>query len=182
MSDQEQDYHLLEQLKAGNTHAFAAVYQMHRKWLSVVALFILEDEAEVQDLIQEVFIDFWDKKRFIQIGPPYNIKAYLHQSVRNRCLDKARRKKVTRKRMENLTAFYEPLCFPENRLENQELRLQLNNAIQQIPPLSAQVFHLTYLEHKTRNEIAMEMGISPNTVRNQLVRAVKILRGKLKNA
>ena len=142
---------------------------------------ILEDETEVQDLIQDFFIDFWANKRFMHIGPPYNIKAYLHLSVRNRCFDKVRREKVRQKRMERASMIYEPLYLPEDRLATQELRLQLNNAINQVPKLSAQVFRLTYLEQKSRNEIASQMGISPNTVRNQLVRAVKILRQRLQN-
>jgi RNA polymerase sigma-70 factor (family 1) len=181
MPGNEQDRLLLEQLKAGDSSAFTTLYNTHRKWLAITAMTILEDEEEVQDLIQDFFIDFWSNQRFCQIGPPYNIRAYLHLSIRNRCFDKVRRKKVRQKRMERISMIYEPLYLPEDRLANQELRLQLNNAIDQVPPMSAQVFRLTYLEQKSRNEIASQMGISPNTVRNQLVRAVKILRQRLQN-
>ncbi len=78
----------------------------------------------------------------------------------------------------------EEACPPEIPLEMREWQRQiswsLNMAISKIPPLSARVFELSYIQHKTRLEVALEMGVSPHTVKNQLVRAMKILRNQLK--
>jgi len=181
----EQDIYLLDQLKAGDSEAFAYLYNKHRKWLAVAAVSILKDEADALDLIQDFFSDFWQKKLFLKIQAPYNIESYLHQCVRNRCLDRIRRRQVAKRRNNDLVEGMEEHYIPENRMETDERRQQLSNAleaaIQNVPAQSAKVFTLTYLQNKSRAEVASEMGISPNTVKNQLVRAIKILREKLKN-
>ncbi|KAA2238786.1 sigma-70 family RNA polymerase sigma factor [Chitinophaga agrisoli] len=185
----EQDLILLTQLKAGNTGAFADFYEKYRKYLMVVAISLLDDEMEAQDLVQEFFIDFWEKKLYAKIDPDQNkreevvIKNYVHRIIFNRCMDRLGLRKTRQRRMDSMPT-PEVVCPPENRLEAQERQQQLGAslaaAINKVPPLSAKVFELAYIQHKSRTEIATVMGVSPNTVKNQLVRAVKILRTQLK--
>lgn len=189
MSIQEQDIILLQQLKAGDERAFATFYARYRKYLMVAAVSLLEDQMEAQDVVQEFFIDCWQKQLFNKIDPAYNkgdagpVKGYIHRIIYNRCLDRLKKRKSMQKRMNDLPA-PEMACQPENRIENLEWQHQLGMAIQsainKVPPLSARVFQLAYIEHKSRLEIATLMGVSPHTVKNQLLRAVKILRSQLK--
>lgn len=189
MSVQEQDRLLLEQLKAGDERAFAVFYDRYRKYLMVAAVSLLEDEMEAQDVVQDFFIDFWRKQLFNKIDPLYNkgdggpIKGYIHRIIYNRCLDKISQRKSRQHRIEVMPS-PDMSCPPENRIENREWQQQmgmaLQSAISKVPPLSARVFQLSYIEHKSRNEIATIMGVSPHTVKNQLLRAVKILRTQLK--
>jgi RNA polymerase sigma-70 factor (ECF subfamily) len=189
MTVNEQDLYMLDQLKAGNQHAFSEFYTRYRKYLMVVAVSLLADEMEAQDLVQEFFIDFWQKQLFNRIDPGYNngegeiFKGYIHRAVYNRCLDRLSRHKSRQQRIENMPA-PDIMCPPEYRIENREWQQQLGTSLQaaidKVPPMSAKVFQLAYIQHKSRLEIATMMGVSPNTVKNQLVRAVKILRSHLK--
>jgi RNA polymerase sigma-70 factor (ECF subfamily) len=189
MSNQEQDIIILEQLKAGSEQAFATFYAKYRKYLMVAAVSMLEDQMEAQDVVQDFFIDFWQKQLFNRIDPAYNrgdggpVKGYIHRIIYNRCLDKLSQRKSRQQRIEDMPA-PELVCQPENRTENrewqQQLGIALQSAINKVPPMSARVFQLAYIEHKSRQEIATLMGVSPNTVKNQLLRAVKILRSQLK--
>lgn len=183
MPDYEQDIILLNRLKAGDEGALTYLYNKYRKWLMLVALTVLGNskDLEAQDIVQEFFIDFWEKKLYRKIGPPFTVRTYLYRCIYNRCLNKIRDNKVEQKRRDRFSLITEHLQLPEHRVENKELYLQLDAAIRDVPPLSAQVFRLTYIDHKSRKEIASEMGISPHTVRNQLVRAIAILRNRLKN-
>lgn len=191
MSGYEQDIILVDQLKAGSEEAFAELYNCHRKWLIIVALTVLgnRDEMEAQDLVQQFFIDFWERKLINNIAHPRALKAYLHRSIYNRCLDRIESKKVEQKRKENLFAISLTEQLPEHyrlekedkAIEDRELNARLNAAINEMPTACARVFELAYLHHKNRNEIAKELGTSPNTVKNQLVFALKILRKKFKN-
>jgi len=186
---QEQDIFLLEQLKAGDERAFAVFYNRYRKYLMVAAVSLLEDEMEAQDLVQEFFIDFWQKQLFNKIDPLYNkgeagpVKAYIHRIIYNRCLDRIARRKTRKHRLDTMPS-PEMSCPPESRIEASEWQQQIGQALQsaisKVPPLSAQVFQLSYIEHKSRHEIATIMGVSPHTVKNQLLRAVKIMRSQLK--
>jgi RNA polymerase sigma-70 factor (ECF subfamily) len=189
MSAHEQDITLLEQLKAGSEQAFAVFYARYRRYLMVAAVSLLEDEMEAQDLVQDFFVDFWERQLYFRIDPGFNkgegevIKYYIHRIVYNRCLDRLAQRKSRQHRMDGMPA-PDLMCQPENRMENLEWQRQLSNALgtamSKVPPLSAKVFDLAYIQHKSRHEIAAEMGVSPNTVKNQLVRAVKILRSQLK--
>jgi len=189
MSVQEQDILLLQQLKAGNEQAFAVFYGKYRKYLMVAAFSLLEDEMEAQDIVQDFFIDFWQRRLFNKIDPAYNkgdggpIKGYIHRIIYNRCLDRISQRKSRQHRIEAMPS-QDIACPPENRIENREWQQQLGAALQaainKVPPLSAKVFQLAYIQHKSRNEIASLMGVSPHTVKNQLLRAVKILRSQLK--
>lgn len=190
MSIYDQDIILVEQLKAGDTDAFAELYERHRQWLIVIALTVLgnEDEMEAQDLVQQFFIDFWERSLIKNLNNPATLKAYLHRSIFNRCLDRIESRKVEQKRKANLALISSTLQLPENHrlekedkeIEHNELNARLRAALEEMPSTCAKVFELAYLQHKNRKEIAHEMGTSPNTVKNQLVHALKILRQKFK--
>ncbi len=67
-------------------------------------------------------------------------------------------------------------------IELSELGAQIQAAIAEIPaPAARRAFELSYLENKSQKEIADEMNISLGTVKNQVSRALKIVREKLSN-
>jgi len=183
----EQEKLLLERLKAGDSAAFEQLYSQHRNHLKMAALYLLQDEAEAQDLVQEFFIDLWQKQIYQNIHPsakgtPF-IRNYLHKIISNRCKNRLKIKNTWEQRLNNL-----PLAgttpSPEYHIVHHEqehhLRTALNAAMAAVPPLSAKVFRLSYMEQKSRQEVADLMGISPHTVKNQLARALKYLRAELK--
>jgi len=184
-----QDLMLLEHLKAGEPAAFAAFYEKYRRYLMIVAASLLDDEMEAQDLVQEFFIDFWEKRLYMKIDPMQSkgdgvvIKSYVHKVVYNRCMDRLSQRKSKQRRLAAMPQPDEAIA-PQIRMEieewQQQLSWSLSTAIGKIPPLSARVFELSYIQHKSRLEVALEMGVSPHTVKNQLVRAMKVLRNHLK--
>jgi len=189
MSVYEGDVILLEQLKAGQAAAFATFYEKYRRYLMIVAISLMDDEMEGQDVVQEFFIDFWERKLYMKIDPRQSkceataIKNYVHKVVYNRCMDKLKERRVKQNKIAHMPV-QEEACAPEIRMEAEQWQHQLswslNTAIAKIPPLSARVFELSYVQHKSRLEVALEMGVSPHTVKNQLMRAMKILRHHLK--
>lgn len=178
MAEWMDDITILERLRSGEVEAFNQCYRKYRDLLMMVAMAILDNDAEAQDKVQDTFLDFWDKKQYLKVDS--SLKNFLYTAIKNRCLNQLKRNEVLRRRVEEIfiSSRYET---PDKRMENNELGKELRAAIKEIPPKSAQVFQLAYLEHKSRNEIAEEMGISPNTVKAQLDRALKVLRSQLKN-
>jgi len=63
--------------------------------------------------------------------------------------------------------------------EQNELWDHLSLVLPKVPPMSAKVFQLTYVSGFNRKEVAELMGISPSTVKHQLARSLRILRGLL---
>jgi RNA polymerase sigma-70 factor (family 1) len=184
MSMIDNDILLLEQLKARDLHAFAVFDKTYRAWLEVVAVTVLQNQVESQEIVQEFLIDFWDKELYssIRIHTDKSLKSYLFTSIKNRCLNFIDKDQVRKKRfyriLEALPDHYE---LPVSMLENTELKERLINAIGQLSERQSQIFNLAYLGGKSRKEIAHVLNIAEETVKKQIANALKKLRANLKN-
>jgi RNA polymerase sigma-70 factor (ECF subfamily) len=168
---------VLKYLREGDVRVFEQCYNTYRKPLQAAAFVLLQDEEEAKDVVQELFIDLWEKKSYMTITG--SVKSYLFIAVKNRCLNQLRKTDIRRKHLANI--LLEPganiTTTPDNRLEQRQEREELSAALQQLlHPQTYRVVELAYLDGKNRKEIAAETGTSPNTIRNQLVRAMDILR------
>lgn len=135
------------------------------------------DTSTAEDLAQEVFLRFWEKRHKIQINS--SVGAYIRRMAINEGLGYLRRNK----RWEQ-TAF-EPGDEPgvddsaEEQFLHQEMQANVTAAINQLPPKCRMVFQLSRYEELTYREIADQMEISVKTVENQMGKALRVLRGKL---
>ncbi|MFY0255753.1 RNA polymerase sigma factor [Chitinophaga sp. 30R24] len=181
MSASINDIELLAQLKTGSLSAFQYFYNAYRHWLYLTALSILRNETEAQELVQDLFIDFWQKdlSTRIDLSSTNSLKNFLFVSIRNRCLNKIAKDATRNKRLKDIT-LPDTYTYPHSRLENNELKEQLENAISQLPERQSIAFRLAYQEHKTRKEIAAFMDTSEETVKKQVANALKTLRASLK--
>lgn len=175
------DITLLEKLKAGDQQAFDHLYVTYRHWLFISAMTILRNEASAEELVQEFFIDFWQRRLYhnIDARTSSSLRNFLFVSIKNRCLNQLSKDKTRKNRLDQFF-LSEDFMPPENRLENEELGNRLEHAIAQLPPRQCEVFKMAYLFQKTRKEIAIEMNISEETVKKQLSLALKTLRLYLK--
>jgi RNA polymerase sigma-70 factor (family 1) len=181
MSASINDIELLAQLKTGSLPAFQYFYSAYRQWLYVTAVSILKNETEAQELVQDLFIDFWQKdlSSRIDLSTTNSLKNFLFVSIRNRCLNKIAKDATRNKRLKDIM-LPETYTYPQDRLENNELKEQLETAISQLPERQSIAFRLAYQEHKTRKEIAAFMDTSEETVKKQVANALKTLRASLK--
>lgn len=181
MSASINDTELLAQLKTGSLAAFRHFYNAYREWLYFTAFTILKNEVEAQELVQEFFIDFWQKDlgARIDLSTTNSLKNFLFVSVRNRCLNRIARDATRNKRLKDIM-LPETYTLPKTRLENNELKEQLETAISRLPERQSIAFRLAYEEHKTRKEIAAFMDTSEETVKKQVANALKTLRASLK--
>jgi len=181
MSANINDIELLAQLKSGSAVAFQHFYESYREWLYVTAYTILKNETEAQELVQDFFIDFWEKdlSARIDLSTTGSLKNFLFVSVRNRCLNKIAKDSTRNKRLKDIM-LPDTYTIPQSRLENNELKEQLETAISQLPERQSVAFRLAYQENKTRKEIAAFMDTSEETVKKQVANALKTLRASLK--
>jgi len=170
---------LLALLKAGDEAAFTALFNKYSPVLYLEAFYRLKDHEEAQDIVQHIFAWIWQHKDSIRTDMP--LKQYLFRAARNKCIDKHRKSKTV-SHFNRDYLYTKETGSSQIPLERKELSQQLNNAINAISaPASRRAFQLLYQEGKSHKTIAIEMGINVQTVKNQVSRALKILRGKLKN-
>ncbi len=154
-------------MAASLTSAFLA----QRHSLMWTLMRIVRDRKTAEDLTQETFLR---ARQAIDAGPIDHIEAFLHQTARNLALDHARRHR-RRSRFERtdttegeLTAVASDEPSPEAIVIQRERLRLLEQALSALPSRAQQVWRLSRLEKWPHARIAAHLGVSPNTVFNDL--------------
>lgn len=131
-----------------------------------------------EEIVAEVFANFWQKRVFENITVSY--QAYLYKAVRYRAYNYL---KFELKRTAELTSaddITEQSLSPDAQLHYNDLTRKVDDLIQQLPPQSRKAFQLNRLEGKKYTEIAEELEISVSAVERLISRALAKLRQGLK--
>lgn len=132
---------------------------------------------EAEDMIHEIFTSLWQRRSLINIKSQH--RNYLLRAVHLQYAQYCRRSTVIKKYEYQITSSSIG-NYQNNPIENKELNSQLRLAIDSISaPACRKIFTLAYIEDKKCNEIASELKIKPQVVRNQITRALKIIRQQL---
>ncbi|SEN69176.1 hypothetical protein SAMN04488505_1124 [Chitinophaga rupis] len=81
--EQHNDKQLLRRLRTGDPNALNDAYRQYRVWLLVVATTYLTDEAEAKTLVEDFFIECWDKNLFKDVRVP--LRTFLFKTLTERC-------------------------------------------------------------------------------------------------
>lgn len=163
----------------GDEKAFEQLFKSLYKSLCSSANVFLNDPDEAEETVQNVFLALWEKREKMEIN--ISVKAYLHTAVRNAALNKLKHSKVKAgyaKEQEYLASHAESPSVPILR---NELNTEIYKAIESLPEQCRLVFKLSRFEELKYKEIAEQLGISVKTVENQMGKALRVLREKLKD-
>ena len=147
------------------------LYEQYFRQLCLYALHYVGDLDESKDIVQECFASL------IKNNPALsNPKVYLYNSVRNRCIDLLRlRKKERIAPMDDLSYISD-----EEAQRRSEIEVQLWEAVDSLPPKRRELLLLNKRDGLKYSDIARLKGLSENTVRNQIFRAIESLRNNSK--
>lgn len=137
-----------------------------------LALSIMKNQAEAEDVLQDVFIRCWEKRH--KLKDETKIKAYLMQTTRNRCLDLL--KKSSKNQEINATTYYEQSFLTcDNYDEKEKLKL-VESLINQLPEINQTILHLRETEQLEYTQIARITDLKIENVRTILSRTRKTLK------
>lgn len=145
------------------------------------------DEADVEDILQEVFSELFEAYRLLQ--PIEQVGAWLFRVAKNRITDRYR-KRSTEARTEPGEALEEesldlmdllpsPDAGPEGAYLRAALLEELDVALEELPEEQQQVFIAHELEGKSFKDLAAETGLGMNTLLARKHYAVRHLRRRL---
>ena len=149
------------------------LYQDHWKSLYASAYKILKDKQASEDIVQDVFVQMWNKRHELQINT--SIQAYLFASVRYEVFRKIRELKKFEPIADEMIIRYSE-SSPAERLEYKEYLQQISQEVYKLPEKCREVYVLSREQHLSNKEISNKLSISPKTVRNHLTRALRQLR------
>lgn len=169
------DPELLASLKEDKIGAFRAIYNRYWGKLYGDAYKRIKSKEAAEEIVQEVFTNFWTKRQALQ--PQTNIAAYLHLAVYNSIIDQYRKKLVKEKYKEVFKIEHsEADNSTEDSILMKELTYTIETEVSHLPDKCRSVYELSRNEHKTNREIAAYLGISEKTVENHLTKALRRLR------
>lgn len=148
----------------------------HGEHLLKMAFFYLRDREMAKDIVQDVFLTFYTSAKYEERG---TLRAYLTKLTVNRCKDHLR------------SWSFRNLLFSHNWVETihkqqdpvilKEERTELAITILKLPMKYREIIIFYYYEEYKIREIAAFFELSENTVKARLVKARKLLKGKLKS-
>ncbi|WP_412468325.1 RNA polymerase sigma factor [Pedobacter sp. KLB.chiD] len=170
---------LLSSLRCGSHQAMAEIYQLYWEDIFDVALKKTGDEALAQDITQEIFISLWENRKTINLLS--GLGAYLHGAVKYKVINSFRSGNLKAHHYMALSALTDEkdTITADNKLMLKELHLEVDAAIALLPEKMQQVFSMSRKQDKSIKEIASEMDISAQTVKNQISAALKLLKKSL---
>ncbi|WPQ63372.1 sigma-70 family RNA polymerase sigma factor [Chitinophaga sancti] len=174
----KQDEELLREIQQGNEATFADVYNHYQPLLLLEAYYKIRSYPEAEDMVQEIFTSLWQRRKELSLSIP--LKHYLFKAVHLQYAYKCRKSEVARKFIQH-TLYVSREAATNYVLENKEIYRQIKEAIASVSaPATRRAFELLYIEDKSHKEIAVDMNIQPQVVKNQVSRALKIIRSHLK--
>lgn len=164
---------LVDRLRQGNMETFNAVYWQYHEAIYRNILRFTKDEAVAADLLQDVFVKFWEKRETLKSGKTVSGLLFVisyHLSIN-----------YSKRLMRDLLAKNELALAPEEDDPEEHHRLEaqhelLEEAIEALTEKRRLVFTRCKLEGKTYEEVAAEMGISKHTVKEHLSLAMKSVK------
>lgn len=172
------DIELILLWQKGEELAFEAIYKRYAVQLLSIAYQKVGERDIAEDIVQEVFITLFRNKE--AADGISSLFAYLYVTLKNKILDAYRRDVLQRKYVHHVnTSFDEKENSPYFQIETRDLEKKLECEIERLPPQCGKVFKLSRQKHLSNKEIALQLGISENTVEQHMRKALRILRGNL---
>ena len=173
------DFLAVSNLKKGDLQAFDDLYNKYSQRLFNFSVKYLKSAEEAEEVIQEVFMYIWEKKEGLK--PDSSFNSYLFTIAYNII------RKYFNKKIQNNT-YKDDLIYTllqdENSMDqviDYKLLLEkVETMIEALPPRRKEIFIKRKYDGLSVKQIASELGISPNTVENQLSSAQKQILVNLK--
>ena len=153
---------------------FELLYKTHYKELYIHALSFVRDDEEAKDIVTDVYEYVW--KNFDKLDSSVSLRPFLYTLVRSRSLDFLRKEKTKEKFLAYKKTFPEE---EEEYVEYEQLIEKVMRIIENMPQQTATVLKKCFIERKKYQEAGDELGISINTVRWHITKAISILREKM---
>ncbi|WP_316799780.1 RNA polymerase sigma factor [Pedobacter frigidisoli] len=168
---------LWEQVKIGNETAFSSLHGQLYQGLFIYTLRIVEDEEVADDLLQDLFVKFWQNRA--KMDHIYNIKAYFYKSIRCMTLNYIRNSQLKESKLK-LMPEPELIFSKEDLIMKDEfdvrLKHEMHQALNNLPGKQREVLYMRFYENLEYDQIADIIGIKYQSVINHVYRGIQILR------
>ena len=175
----------MQNAKSGDSDTFKKIFEFYYpRIMGLACRFVDEDTAK--DLVQDVFVEYWEKEQKMNIK---NISSYLYKTIQNKCLNHIKHQTIvdrfsTSEKIAQARIDYLARTTDDNetfrQISYQNLLEVIEISIGKLPPKCQKAFKLCYFHEMTCKEAAEIMGISPRTVEGHVQKAIDYLKKDLR--
>jgi len=182
MLPEEQTYserELFALISRSNEQAFTEIYLRYADKLYLHVAKLLKEDSWAEEIVQEVFVKLWQVRD--TLGAVENPSAYLYRIAGNRTLDHLKHRAVEVRTQYQLSLLAGSSARNDTQ-EHLDFRISENlfkQAIKGLTPQKQLIFKLKHEDGQSYEEIARQLQLSKNTVRNHLAEALQTIRAYL---
>jgi RNA polymerase sigma-70 factor, ECF subfamily len=178
------DQKALERMARGDHDALAELYDRHGRLVFSLALRVVGDQRDAEDVAQEVFAQAWRQAPRFDAAARGNAVAWLLTLTRSRAIDLLRRRRA---RLESAAApdsieTPDGAAGPEQQVEWQGRAAAVRRAVETLPLLQRIAVELAFFEGLTHAEIAEQLDVPLGTVKTRVRQGLLKLRDHLAGA
>jgi len=161
-----------------SNQAFRYLYDKYAATLRYFAAKYIDDDATIEDVIQDAFLNLWEKRN--DLKTENTIKAYLYKIVRSFSVDTIRRRNIANRYAEKMIQEKDDQEFFLENIVEAEVFQMLHTVFNELSPACREVYQLS-LHGKSHEEISLLLNISVNTVKKHKNNANHYMRERLKH-
>lgn len=170
----------VQAFQSGDILGFNYFFDQYYAAICYFANNLVKDQPAAEEIADDAFVKLWEQHHLFDT--PETIKAFLYRAVRNASLNYLRNCKTQTANQNKLYYLADKAeASVQHHIIRAETLQQIYTSLNILPKKCREVFTLFYLENKSYEEIAQELQLSINNVRNHKMRALNMLRGHLGN-
>lgn len=172
------DQELTSLLKEGDKLAYTVIFERYSEILLRHAYRLLTDKHESYDVVQDVFLNLWQKHTEIIFKT--SLSSYLYAAVKNKIFNLLSHQKLVVRYAQSISQYMvEGYNITDDQVMERELSAVIEREINALPAKMREVFLLNKREGLSYKEIGDKLNISDQTAKQQVYKAVKILKPKI---
>lgn len=175
MSDRNDIERMILQVSLGDRQAFDSLYDMTSAKLFGVCLRVLNNRAEAEDTLQEVFVKVWQKANLYSVNG-YSPMTWLITMARNTSIDKLRMRKPKAVDIDEVFDLSDGRPTPEAEAIAASERDKLFGCLDQLDVEKSDAVRRAYMDGDSYKELAVRYNVPLNTMRTWLRRSLLKLK------
>ncbi|MFA9388846.1 MAG: RNA polymerase sigma-70 factor [Prolixibacteraceae bacterium] len=163
------------ELSHGDEAAFRYLFEYYYRDVQAYSIRFVKDNAFAEEITQDVFVKLWTHRE--NLKAELSFEAFIFTITRNMCFNFLKKAAHERKLATKifLNEWTESTSSDYNLIDLEYEQIG-QRAVKNLPPRCRQVYNLSRNQGKSYDEISDELGISPNTVKNQMSKALGLMR------
>ncbi len=173
------DATLVKRIQRGDECAFQEMFYAYKDRLFSYCYRFTKSEELAEEIIHDALLKVWDDRH--RLDPAQSLIGYLYTITRNLSLNFLK-KLAAEEALKQRVRYRTPQFHndTEEAIDYANLKQLVKLAICRLPLQQQRVYRMSRDQHMTHEEIGQRLGISPNTVKNHVIKALRAIKTQLR--